>query len=163
MKGKETIEEVYEDLVKLAPNCYVTRNGNNIRAKALNTAGHKEVYKLAAYCENDDLNHYDLDVDLDRWVWTWTFKGQGGGANSLIEAIQGRLLSVDRTEEGKPAGWHTMSCRCEKIIKECYSSFGVKFRDTHDNFCDSPAFYATASPDWVIQYYIEEFKQILKS
>lgn len=60
-------------------------------------------------------------------------KGQGG-ANSLIEAIQGRLLNVDRTEEGKPAEWHTMSCRCEKIIKECYSSFGVKFRDTHDNF-----------------------------
>lgn len=84
-----------------------------------------------------------------------------GGANSLIEAIQGRLLNVDRTEEGKPAGWHTMSCRCEKIIKECYSSFGVEFRDTHDNFCDSPAFYATASPDWVIQYYIEEFKHIL--
>lgn len=36
--------------------------------------------ELAAYCENDDLNHYDLDVDLDRWVWTWTFKGQGGAA-----------------------------------------------------------------------------------
>mgnify|MGYP005963097221 FL=1 len=90
-------------------------------------------------------------------------KGKGRGASSLIEAIQGSLLTVDRTEEGKPAGWHTMMLRCERIVKECYNSFGVEFRDTHDNFCDSPAFYATASPDWVIQYYIDEFKYILNN
>lgn len=43
-------------------------------------------------------------------------KGQGG--NSLIEAIQDSLLTVDKTEEGKPAGWHTMMLRCERIVKE---------------------------------------------
>lgn len=93
-----------------------------------------------------------LDLDVQR--------SRGG---SLLEAIQGSLLTVDKTEKGETAGWHTMMLRCERIIEKCYERFGVELRDTHDNFCDSPAFYATASPDWVIQYYIDEFKHILNN
>ena len=83
MKGKETFEEVLQDVTKLAPNCYVTKKSEKVfRLRALNSQGFKELSEVYLYIENDDLNHYDGDMDLDRGVFEITVKGQGGGQQS---------------------------------------------------------------------------------
>ena len=47
-----------------------------------------------------------------------------------------------------------MQTRCEDILDEEFGRIGFR-KPFWDNFCDSDAFYATASPEWVRDYYIK--------
>lgn len=67
MKGKETVKEILCDFRKIAPNTKIIVNKNIVKFLPLNDKGKEELWDIWVYCENDDLNHYDIDINFDNF------------------------------------------------------------------------------------------------